>query len=219
MGYDPNAQYNQGQPQQPPYGQPPTQYTPPGQEQPQQPYGQPPYQGPTQPYPQQAYGQGQYGGPPPNYPQPPQKKSRKWLWITLGIIAAVLVLGCGGCAIASAAGIGFFASTVAGPTTTANAYYQAIKNQDYAKAYTYWDTSKVTSVGGQQLTEQGFVLLTQSQDKIRGQVTSFSQTNFSVNNDTATVTMSVTRNGSPYTVELQMDKVGSDWKITRANNI
>jgi hypothetical protein len=141
------------------------------------------------------------------------------LWITLGIIAAVLVLGCGGCAIASAAGIGFFASTIAGPTATANAYYQAVKNQDYAKAYTYWDTSKITSVAGQQLTEQAFATLAQLDDRTQGQVTSFSQTGINVNNDTATVTMSVTRNGSPYTVELQMDKVGSDWKITRANNI
>ncbi len=213
MGYDPNAPYNQGQPPQP-HGQPPTQ--PSGQGQP--PYGQPPYQVPTQPY-----GQGQYGGAPPNYAQPsqepPQKKSRKWLWITLAIIGGVLVLGCGGCAIAAAAGIGFFASTVAGPTVTANAYYQAIKNQDYAKAYTYLDTSRVSVVNGQQVTQQAFTALAQLEDRTQGTVTNFSQTNINVNNDTATVTMSVTRNGSPYTVQLEMNKVGNDWKITRANNI
>src|SRR6266516_2824315 len=100
MGYDPNAPYNQGQPQ-----QPSTQYTPPGygQGQPQQPYGQPPYQGQQPPYGQPPYGQEQYGGPPPNYGQPPKKSSLKWLWITLAIVGAVLVLGCGGCAIASVA--------------------------------------------------------------------------------------------------------------------
>jgi hypothetical protein len=216
MGYDPNATYNQGQPQQPPYGQPPTQ--PSGQGQPQQGYGQPPYQGPTQPYGQPPYGQIQYGGPPPNYAQPPQKKSRKWLWITLAIIGGVLVLGCGGCVIASAVGINILGN-VAGPTVTANAYYQAIKDQDYNKAYTYWDTSKVTSVGGQQVTQGAFVQLGQLDDKLRGAVTSFSQTNESTNGDTATATMSVTRNGSTYPVQLQMHKVGSDWKITSANNI
>ncbi len=85
MGYDPNTPYNQGQPQQPPYGQPAIPNTSPVYGQ-----GQPPYQGPTQAYGQPPYGQGQYGGPPQNYTQAPQKKSRKWLWITLSIIGGVL---------------------------------------------------------------------------------------------------------------------------------
>ena len=211
MGYDPNAPYNQEQPQ-----QPPTQ--PSGQGQPQQGYGQPPYQGPTQPYGQPPYGQGQYGGPPPNYAQPPQKKSRKWLWITLSIIGAVLVLGCGGCAIAGAVGFNILGN-VAGPTVTANAYYQAIKNQDYNKAYSYWDTSRAAAVDGQQITEQAFATIAQLDDRTQGKVTSYSQTNLSTSGDTATVTMSVTRSGSPYTVQLQMSKIGNDWKITRVNNI
>src|SRR5438309_6178190 len=134
MSYDPDQ----------PFGQPPTQYTPPpgyGQ----QPYGQPPPGYGQQPYgqPSPGYGQEQYRGAPPmpgpGYApqQAPRKSSLRWLWITLAIIGGIIVLGCAGCAIASAAGIGFFAKTVLGPTTTANAYYQAIKNQDYAKAYTY----------------------------------------------------------------------------------
>jgi len=213
MGYDPNTPYNQGQPQQPPYGQPAIPNTSPVYGQ-----GQPPYQGPTQAYGQPPYGQGQYGGPPQNYTQAPQKKSRKWLWITLSIIGGVLVLGCGGCAIAGAVGFNILGN-VAGPTVTANAYYQAIKNQDYNKAYSYWDTSKLTAVNGQQVTEQAFAALAQLDDTRQGPVTNFSQTNISVNNDTATVTMLVTRNGPPYTVQLQMSKVGNDWKITRADNI
>ncbi len=164
MGYDPNTPYNQGQPQQPPYGQPAIPNTSPVYGQ-----GQPPYQGPTQ----------AYGG-----------------------------------------AVGFnILGNVAGPTVTANAYYQAIKNQDYNKAYSYWDTSKLTAVNGQQVTEQAFAALAQLDDTRQGPVTNFSQTNISVNNDTATVTMSVTRNGPPYTVQLQMSKVGNDWKITRADNI
>ena len=88
----------------------------------------------------------------------------RWLWITLAIIGGIIVLGCAGCAIASAAGIGFFAKTVLGPTTTANAYYQAIKNQDYAKAYTYIDTSKASGQL-QQETGQAFSALGQLDDK------------------------------------------------------
>src|SRR5438874_157741 len=139
MGYDPNSPYGQGQPQRPdqPYGQPPTQYTPPP-----------------------GYGQEQYRGAPPmpgpGYApqQAPRKSSLRWLWITLAIIGGIAVLGCAGCIIASVAGVGFFAKTVIGPTTTANAYYQAIKDQDYAKAYTYIDTSKISSGQLQQGTEQ-----------------------------------------------------------------
>src|SRR5436309_2664363 len=210
MGYDPNTPYGQGQPQQPnqPFGQPPTQYNPPpgyGQ-----PYGQPP----------PGYGQEQYPGAPPGpgYAQPPRKSSLRWLWITLAIIGGIIVLGCAGCAIASVAGIGFFAKTVIGPTTTANAYYQAIKNQDYAKAYTYIDTSRASGQV-QQETEQAFSALGQLDDRTQGPVTSFSQQGVSVNNDTATVTMSVTRNGSPYTVHLQMKQEGNDWKIVGFDNI
>ena len=215
MSYDPNQPFGQGQPPRPdqPFGQPPTQYTPPP-EYGQQPYGQPP----------PGYGQEQYRGAPPmpgpGYApqQAPRKSSLRWLWITLAIIGGIVVLGCGGCAIASAAGIGFFAKTVIGPTTTANAYYQAIKDQDYAKAYTYIDTSKASGQL-QQETEQAFSALGQLDDKAQGPVTSFSQQNVSVNNDTATVTMSVTRNGSPYTVHLQMKQEGNDWKIVGFDNI
>src|SRR5947209_15841669 len=216
MGYDPNQPYGQGQPQRPdqPFGQPPTQYTPPpGYGQGQQPYGQPP----------PGYGQEQYRGAPPmpgpGYApqQAPRKSSLRWLWITLAIIGGIIVLGCAGCAIASAAGIGFFAKTVLGPTTTANAYYQAIKNQDYAKDYTYIDTSKASGQL-QQETGQAFSAIGQLDDKAQGPVTSFSQQGVSVNNDTATVTMSVTRNGSTYTVHLQMKQEGHDWRIVGFDN-
>jgi hypothetical protein len=115
------------------------------------------------------------------------------------------------------AGVGWFASTVAGPTATANSYYQAIKGQDYAKAYTYLDTSGV-SVAGQSVTQDAFVKLAQLDDTAQGPVTNFTQTGVNVTNDTATVTMSVTRR-STYTVELQMKKVGNDWKIVAANNV
>ncbi|HLQ27788.1 MAG TPA: hypothetical protein VK140_00955 [Ktedonobacteraceae bacterium] len=220
MSYnDPNQPYGQGQPQQPPYGQPPTQYTPSPTDyrQGQQPYGQPP---------PQAYGQqGQpYGGYPPasNYAQPQKKSSLRWLWITLAIVGGILVLACGGCIVASYAGINFLGQTVTsvlGPTTTANAYYQAIQNRDYTSAYTYLDTSGVT-VAGQTVTQDAFVKAAQLYDTAKGPVTSFNQTTVNVDSsgNTASVTMSVTRNGSPYTVNLQLKKVGSDWKITAADN-
>src|SRR6266516_5852437 len=126
--------YDSNQPQQPDPNQ-----------QPQPPYGQPqpPYQQPQPPYEQQQwaqqpppyYGQQQWGQqPPPDYapPQyvapaygaqpvpgyaPPQqpRRSRRGLWIALGIIGGVLVLSCAVCGILFANGAAFFAKTVAGP--------------------------------------------------------------------------------------------------------
>ena len=110
-------------------------------------------------------------------------------------------------------------TSVLGPTTTANAYYQAIQNRDYTSAYTYLDTNGVT-VAGQTVTQDAFVKAAQLYDTAKGPVTSFNQTTVNVDSsgNTASVTMSVTRNGSPYTVNLQLKKVGSDWKITAADN-
>ena len=212
MGYDPNQPYGQGQPPNP-YGQPPTQYNPPptGYEQP-PPYGQPPMYGGVPPVP-----------PMPNYGPPPQKKSSlRGLWITLAIVGGLLVLACGGCVIASVAGIGFFAKSIAGPTATATVYYQNIKDQNYDQAYNYLDTN-MTTTQGQPLTSTVFTQLAQAQDSDKGQVTNFSQT--SVNTDstngvnTATVIMSVTRNGSSYDVTLQLKQEDGAWKIIGFDNI
>lgn len=224
MGYDPNQPYGQqpnpygqspnpyGQPPNVYGGQPPTQYNPPLPEYQQAPppYGQPPM----------------YGGAPPvppiSYGPPPKKSSLRWLWITLAIVGGLLVLTCGGCAIASVAGIGFFAKTAVGPTTAANAYYQSIKDQNYGQAYSYL-TSNMTTTQGQQLTSTLYAQLAQAEDTVNGRVTTFSQTGINVSSsngvDTATVTMSVTRNGSPYSVTLQLQDENGTWKITSYNTI
>lgn len=152
--------------------------------------------------------------PPPPQAQP--KKSLRWLWITLGIIGGIIVLGCVGCGITAALGVGFFAKTI-GPTVVADEYYTAIKAQDYAKAYSYWDTNGVTSVQGQQVTEQTFATLARAVDVAKGPVTSFSaQPN---TNDPSLVTVTVTRNGTPYAVQLQFQQVNGSWKIVKANGI
>ena len=215
MSYDPNQPNEQNQPQQP--YEPPTQYTPPPEYN--QPYAQPP-----------AYGQPPYSGVPPVPPVPtyvpPQRSSLRWLWITLAVVGGILVLGCGGCIIASVAGLGIFGravSTAIAPSATANSYYNAIKKQDYATAFTYLDTSG-TSVKGQQVSKDAFIILGQTIDATKGTVSSFSQSGISLNTstssgNTATVTMDVTRNGSSYTVHLELRQENNVWKITSVDNI
>jgi hypothetical protein len=202
MSYDPN------QPQQPPYGQPP-QWG-------QQPYGQPP---PTQ-YPPQ------YGGVPPvpGYVQPQQqpKRSLRWLWITLGIVGGILVLGCAGCVILSVVGVNLFGQVVA-PVTTSTQYYQAIKDQDYGKAYSYLDPNIKLAIGSGSVpvpaTQQLYTQSAQGIDQEKGPVTSFTIKSFNVNGSDATVVVSVTRSSGTYEVTLQLKQEGSDWKITSFSNI
>jgi len=201
MGYDPN------QPPQPPYGAP--NYQP-----------QPPYSMPDQP-PQAPFGapnQAPYGTP--NYAQPPQKKSRRRLWVILGILGGILVLACGGCALTSVLGIGFFAKTIAGPVSAVDGYYKAIEVQDYNKAYTYLQVDNF-SVGNQTLpaNQAIFTQVAGALDTAKGKVTGHTITSTNVNNDTATVVVNATRKGSPYTVTLQLRKVGNDWKIVQLDNV
>jgi Domain of unknown function (DUF4878) len=233
MSYDPNQpqQPDSSQQPQPPYGQPqPGQPPPPyeqsqwGQQpppyygQPQQPpYGQPP------PQPQYAPTQyvGPYGAPPvPGYmPQQQPRQSRRGLWIALSIIGGILVLGCATCGILFALGIGFFANSIAAPTSVVNQYYNAIKIQDYTTAYSYLDPNLIAT-NGQTLTQDLYTTGAQAVDLAKGTVSSFTVGNVSLNNNIASVTVTVTRTNAPvYTVQLQLQQVNGTWKITSFNNI
>lgn len=152
---------------------------------------------------------------------PPKKKSSlRWLWITLGIVGGLVILVCGGCAIAGAFGIGFLAKTVAAPITTVNSYYQAVENQNYTQAYSYLQIDTFTA-GGQSVaaSETTFAQLAGGLDTARGKVSNFNIKNTNVSGDTATVTVDVTRNGQTYTVTLQLRQVSGNWKIVQFDNI
>ncbi len=187
--------------QQPPDEQPPTEYVTPPQ------YAQP-----------TVYEQPSYAAPP--HAQP--RKSRRGIWIALAIVGAVLVLGCGGCAAAAIAGVGFFANSLAAPSATASNYYQAIEKQQYKVAYSYLDTGSL-NLQEQQLTAETFSFVAEARDAAAGKVTRFSQTNINVNTNnrasTAVVTMSVTRGNQTYSVQLQMKEENNVWKITDFNTI
>ncbi len=198
---------NQPPPQPPPYDQPTAQYI------------QPPYGQPLQPPP---YGQPQYGQQPPYsppmYAQPPQKKSLRWLWITLGVIGGLLVLACAGCGILGVIGFNF-AAKVVGPAVVSANYYSALSKQDYATAYSYLDTN-TASIQGHTLTEQEYAQVVQIVDTTQGKITKFSSASFNTDNsNAATVTMRVTRSSRTYDVHLQLKKIGNDWKIVSVDRL
>src|SRR6516164_8975999 len=98
-----------------------------------------------QPQSPQPYPQYQYGAPPspPAY-APPPKKSHRGLWITLGISFVVILLIFIGGIVAIVA----YVNNSPAKTVTQQ-YYDAVKSQNYAQAYTYLDIQTLT-LNGQQ---------------------------------------------------------------------
>ncbi len=129
------------------------------------------------------------------------------------------MLSCAVCGILFATGAAFFAKTVAAPVTTVNQYYNAVKSQDYNTAYSYISTN-LTASNGQALTQELYTTAAQALDGVKGKVSSFSVGNVSVTNNTASVTVSVTRGSTgAYDVHLQLQQVNGSWKITSYDNI
>ncbi len=158
-----------------------------------------------------------YAAPPPTVRermplQQQSRKSRRWVWITLGVIGGLIIVG----GIVLVLNIGFFTAstikTIAGPTIVADQYYATIKNQDYTKAYTFWDANVQKAYPRDMFTSQSQLV-----DKQLGTVTHntiASQVQYPENNTTI-VTLTVTRSGGvSQTVQLHLQQVGSEWKIT-----
>ncbi len=205
MSYDPNQpqQPDSGQQPQPPYGQP-------GQSQ------QPPYEQPQQPPYEQQWGQ----QPPQNY-APTQYVAPAYV---LGIIGGLIVLSCAACGILFALGAGPLVNivgSIAGPAYTVNQYYNAVEKQDYTTAFSYISTNS-TVLNGQISTQDLYTSAAQAVDAAKGKVTSISIGNISLtnNNNTAIVTVTVTRSSTPaYVVHLQLQQVNGSWKIVSLDNI
>lgn len=195
MSYNPN---------QPPYGEPTQPNTQP------QPYGQPSFYVPTPPPPP----------PPPNYMQPQPKKSRRRLWITLGIIFGVLLIAIVGGIVAIVVVVNNSPAK-----TTVQQYYDAVKNQDYATAYSYLDIQTLTLNGQQQQATQNlYTRVAQFIDQRNGKVSDYTITGVDLNSststgNTATVSVNVTRNGKTQQVHVRLRQEGSDWKIVGIDHL
>lgn len=190
-----------------------------------------PQQPPDGPSPSHGQKQPPYGDAPgtdPLAPQRPRKKGRRWLPI---LITLLVLFSC------AASAYSYISSVLHDPVPgIVNQYYTAIKNQDYATAYTYlsshqW-TSGVTSnpgrgiaggwgfAGGQDfMTQSEFTQAAQNADTTQGKVRTFTIEDTmrpldSSGSYTATASVSVTRNGAPYYVNLNLQQIGGgDWNI------
>jgi hypothetical protein len=148
-------------------------------------------------------------GPVPGASQKP-RKSYRWVWITLGILGLVCVLG----GTLLIWGIGSAINTFGGATIASDQYYTAIREQDYARAYSFLGSNVKAGISQEAFTQQA-----QQQDAAYGRVREFSYANVPVG-DLASATLTVTRaNGTTYTVHLEMRQEEGMWKITAFDRI
>ncbi len=160
--------------------------------------------------------------PPPLQPSPasppPQQRRSRWprILTIAGIVGGVLALGV----------IAVFVFTFVSLSTSENqavkatqAYYDAMKAQNYTQAFTYLYPNRTMQERGVEIriNESVFVTLAQNIDQSDGKVTSYAITSSAVNvtdtGDVADVTVRVTRSSGAYQVHLQLQKEGNDWKI------
>ena len=147
--------------------------------------------------------------PTPGYSQQP-RKSYRWVWIILGILALVCIIG-GGLLIW---GLGSAINTFGGPTIASDQYYNAIRDQDFARAYTFLGYDVKAGLSQEAFTQQA-----QQQDEAYGRVSHFSYANVPIG-DPANVTLTVTRaNGTSYAVNLEVRQEGGAWKISSFDRI
>lgn len=170
------------------------------------------YSGSQYAQPPQSYPQAPYGHM-PGYIQPRPKKSRRRLFIILGILLGMVLL------IIAAGIVGLVALVNSPAKTVVQDYYAAVKSQDYARAYSYLDIQTLTLNGQQQQASPAvYTQVAQIVDQQNGKVTNYNITGISLNastsrGNTATVTVDVTRGGKTQEVHVQLRQEGNDWKI------
>ncbi len=193
--------------------------------------GQQPPQPPQQPQQPQAP-QGFYQQVPPNYPpsfvppyerRPPVRKSRRWLWITLSIVGAVLLLSCGLCSWAAYSFLAPAVQGVSGSLNVVDDYYGNLQTKNYAAAFGDVNTQYELS----SLTEAQFAQQASARDSQYGAVLSYtpgqpayaSTPGGGFDFTRFTISVDVKRPKLSYTTTLYLRKIGNNWKITNFNSV
>lgn len=110
-----------------------------------------------------------------------------------------------------------FTKSAVSSIPTAINYYQALKDRDYAKAYTYLDDA-ATTTDGKKLTQESFTQMAQDAFSQSGAITNI--TMIPGNSDGTQIVTTIDRNASVhYHSHLTMKKEGSTWKILSFDRI
>ena len=195
--------YSQYEASPPPAYQPPADYLASPAQQPYQappPPAYPPYGAPAQP----AYGAPVAGVAGTGIA--PARQSRRTLWIILGVVGVVVLLG-----IILIAAVAANAST---PTKTLQAYCDAIKSRDYQSAYNLFSSNAQN-----QFSESQYASLEDGGIKQLGGVNTCSVSNVTQGDTTATGTITYSfGNGQSGPLPYQLIKENNTWKISREGN-
>jgi Cell division protein len=209
---------SQGQPYQP---QPPT-YQWGGPATPQQPLAPPPG------YPRFQQGQGippypgmQPGQPPLIAGTPPQGQKPKrsgWFWALWIVFTLVILLSCGLCTWGFTAYYTTAASQLQGSSNginVVNQYYDALQNQDDARAYSYLSLQGANAG----TTQSQFIQAAQRADEQNGHILRYTSQNIqiistgSLSNLQFAVSVDIVRQKKSYTAHLTLGLVNQHWKI------
>jgi hypothetical protein len=141
----------------------------------------------------------------------PASRHRGWIWGVVAILLVSVLLSM----IQLAIGLGQAVKPFARPVIAADQYYTALKNHDYAQAYTFLAPNLTTS-----LSQEEFTSMARQRDAMHGVVSSYSFVPDFANHPTENVTVTVTRiGGSTYTAHLHLQQVGQAWEITAFDRI
>lgn len=137
-------------------------------------------------------------------------------WLAIGVLS-VLLLAAFALFVISRVEIvtdAFFSRTDLPETVTAH-YYEAIRNQNYAAAYS--DLDEQATVNGQTLDEQTFIQRATQIDSQRGRLDSYGI--FKESDDASQYTASLRRGANAYSVNLKLRQVGNRWKIISVDGL
>lgn len=161
-------------------------------------------------YGQQGWGQASrtmYGEPEYDDFAAPPKKSRRKLWITLAVVATVLLVTCGG--------IGFGVAQYTAPAAAAGVFCGNLKVQNYATSYTLLDSALRSRE-----TPELFAEANADLDRTEGVLTNCKAATganayqYSLGASSATVVLSTQRaKGGSFQGALRLLKEGGLWKV------
>jgi hypothetical protein len=155
-----------------------------------------------------------------------KKARRLLLWWLLFVVASLSWV---------AYAVSWVSTVVHDPASTVvNQYYAAIKNQDYATAFRFVGGAK--ALNGEYYTQTTFTQEGQQIDTAEGKVRDYSilssiysqreagtgkfpSNRYTYTVETANVTVSVTRNGAAYSIDLQLQQQGEEWKIINLDGL
>ncbi len=170
--------------------------------------GQP---GPWAPAPQMRGGMPGAAGAGRGVPQSaPQRKSRRKLWIALGIVAVLVLLAAGGG--------GYYIYQMAAPATAAATFCADLKADSYSSAYGFFDTKMQQQVTSNQFSQLAATLNT-AEGAIQSCAAATTPNSYSYHfrSSVATAVMVITRANSGSTQSFQgaihLAKVSGSWEI------